>query len=216
MLVLLWAREGNGFRIVAYDVEEAAEPTIPFRSIRASVDETAPRAPRTAGDPGLIEAATRFHQAWLLDQDLEEALLFFTEDSFECLRSVSEGAMGADRSSMLTMLEQVSSRVAARDSLASAIRTIEPRQPDIAVVAHPHEDAFTLVPVTDGFGDAAACGEDPPSRDEIRASTGSNASGRYSISYFQLNLSGDPAFLWMLWTRGDGAWAIRYWTVVTP
>jgi hypothetical protein len=213
VLVLIWAREPGGFRVVAFDVEEAAEPTVPLRVARVETAE--PRARRVAGPASLVEAVTRFHRAWFVDADIDRALSFFDEPAYACLTPFADGLVTADRASMRAMLEGVRGTKAARSTLRDAIRTIEPSQLDLAVIDHPQQGAFTLLPVPDRFGDGAVCGQEMPDRASLASQGTPVASGLRYVSYFQLNRPGDPAFLWMLWSSTGGSWTIRYWTLVT-
>lgn len=216
VLVLLWAKEPGGFRIVAIDVEEAAEPSLPIRSSRRSPAAAAPRARRVAGPRALIEAATAFHRAWFAERDSERALTYFDVGSYRCLAAVSDGSLAADPESMRTMIAEVGARTVAGTMLASAIRTVEPAQSGVEVVDHASQAAFSLVPVSDAFADRLACDVEPsaPARDE--SAVGEARGNRSFVSYFQLNVPGDPAYLWMLWKPGAGGWQITYWTLVTP
>jgi len=214
-LVLLWAREASGFRIVGVDVEEANEPTVPIGGPHGSIVALS-RARRVPGPSSLIEAATTFHRAWFLDRDVDRALSYFDEASFGCLPDVSDGAMRGDRDSMRTMLGEVSARAASRAALASAIRTVEPTQPGVEVVDHAGQQAFTVVPVSDPFVDAVTCGAELPVPAGAGPASGATRGNRGFVSYFQLNLPGDPAFIWMLWKPGADGWRVSYWTIVTP
>jgi len=214
VLVLLWTREPGGFRVVAMDVEEAAEPSVPIGGPARPVSASAPRARRVAGPAPLVDAATAFHRAWLLERNADRALSYFDEASYGCLPAVSDGALGADRESMRRMLDAVSQRVAPTSALDAAIRSVEPAQQGVDVVAHPEQRAFAIVPVGDAFATRAACGSDLPA--PAPAASETTGMGRAFVSYFQLNVPGDPAFLLMLWTRRGSDWRIPYWTVVEP
>jgi hypothetical protein len=216
VLVLLWTREPGGFRVVAMDVEEAAEPSVPIGAPARPVSAAAPRARRVAGPAPLVDAATAFHRAWLLERQVDRAFSYFDEASYGCLPAVSGGALGADRESMREMLAAVSQQVAPTSALDAAIRSIEPAQQGVDVVAHPEQRAFAIVPVGDAFADRAACGSELPAPAEVPIRGGTGGAGRAFVSYFQLNAPGDPAFLLMLWTRRGSDWRISYWTVVEP
>lgn len=215
-IVLVWAKEADGVRIVAVDVEEATEPSVPIRGSRPTAPSALPRARRVAGPPAMIDAVTAFHRAWFLDRDTERTLSYFDELSYGCLPSVSDGAMRADRPSLQTMLEHVSTGAPSRTALAVAIRTVEPTEPHVNVVDHAEQTAFTLVPVSDDVARAAECGRELAPMGISVPRPGTSQSGQAFVSYFQLNLPGDPAFVWMLWRYRADRWRVHYWTVETP
>jgi hypothetical protein len=216
VLVLLWTREPGGFRIVAMGVEEAGEPTLPIRGTSRPASASALRARRVSGPAPLVEAATAFHRAWLLDRNTDRALTYIDEASFGCLLAESDSALGANRESMRRMLEAVGARVASTSTLTAAIRTVEPAEPGANVVDHPEQRAFTIVPVGSAFAERAVCGSELPAPSPNRTAGEAEGLGRAFVSYFQLNLPGDPAFLLMLWTQRGSDWRIPYWTVVAP
>jgi hypothetical protein len=53
-----------------------------------------------------------------------------------------------------------------------------------------------------------------PQRQAIEAMGDNRAFGNYYASTFQLNLQGDPAYLWKLWAMERGQWMIIYWKVI--
>jgi hypothetical protein len=216
VLVLLWTRERSGFRIVATDVEEAAEPSLPIGSAARPSITRPRRARRVEGPAPLIETATAFHRAWFLDHDLDRTLSYFDTGAYPCLEAVSAGAMPGTRTSMRTMLGQVADRVQHRGSLSAAIRTTDPDQEGVDVVRHAEQSAFTLAPVGDSVFEAARCATEPPAAIPAGSTGGAVDLGRTYVSYFHLNVPGDPAFLLMLWVQHGTHWKIAHWTVITP
>jgi hypothetical protein len=188
-LLLIWAREAKEWRIVNIEAIEGAG-VLSARTARLA--PTAARNPRVAGDPGMTAAAQRYYETWLLDRDVERALAFYAPDSWR-----SSAAALADEGQTLNQAQTTTAlRRALRETinllgrrrLPQMIRGVPPVNPDMAIVTHTREDIFTVV--------------------------ASSEAGSY-ISYVQLLVPGEPAYLWSRWEKRDGRWLIASWEVVS-
>jgi hypothetical protein len=189
-MVLVWAREGKDWRVVAMEAIEAGG--MPGAARR--VPDAPKAAARVAGDPALIATVKAYYEAWLMARDVDRALTFYRPESWRssALALDDDGGVSdqaATGKALQRALQETLAILGRRRRLDEMIRGVPPVNPDVAVVTHAHERAFTIVALPEGGG---------------------------YISYVQLMVPGEPAYLWSRWAKTGPRWQIDHWEVVAP
>ena len=118
---------------------------------------------REAGDERLITAARGFLQAWLVEKRYEDAFHYLSPKSYSCYNLYRQEGRPEARSNdeagrlLLEGIKNAGARVGDIAAHHDAIRSVDLEHPDLVLVTHPDEDAFTLVGVPDHLGEAADC-----------------------------------------------------------
>jgi hypothetical protein len=212
VVYLVWGKEANAWRIVAFEAGDVNAGPAP--KLRATVDSQP--ASRVEGDPTAVAAIKDFYKTWFVNHQPRKALESFTNESIGCSRDLIEGAeklpAAALKSRLLTGMQRASDWAAGKTDLADSVRSPDEPQRETRIVAHPDEKYFLLVEVSNQYGSQLVCGKPLPKIDQ----PGPLAYGEYYASAVQFQVEGDPPVLWMLWKKIDGRWKVNYWQVVTP
>ena len=86
---LLWAQEGDYWKIVAIRIEDSSDAGI----VPNNAAETVPKVeePRSiAGDPAAVKDITEFYQTWIVKRNVAQASAFASPRSYQCLAAPSE------------------------------------------------------------------------------------------------------------------------------
>jgi len=93
----------------------------------------------------------------------------------------------------------------------------EPNHPDLKIVKHGQEQAFSIVSVPDYMAAAADCAKLKPGETLRVDRPGLNTHGRLYAASTRLKKAGpDAAVLWTLWSRPAGGWKVVSYLVVAP
>ncbi len=217
-LSLLWQKEGEHWKIVSWESEPSSD-TESVPDLRQQ--KTATTLQRLDAVPSFLTATTSFLTAWG-DGKIEEAAGYFSDRSLAChnlFLEEGEEPIGTDdelRARLKAGLGRVSERLQAMEDLSGVVKPVEISHPDVRIVTHDREEAFTLVNSPEYIAEGLGCqlrlagGEPPPA-------PGSKVYGHYYGTLFQLRLAGeDPAVLVLLWGKEDDRWRIVAYDVATP
>jgi len=221
-LSLLWAKREGYWKIISYEVEADArvgERGMP--DVRTKI-ETA-EVQTEAGDPELIAAAERFHEAWFVEKKYDEAFSFFTPDSYECVNlDLAEGQGTTDdteeqRTRLREGVGSFSDAIGPISKLEDAIDGVEPWDPRMHLVEHPRREAFGLIALPDWAGEQSTCSS-MVARDGVPATEAENKDyGRFFASALRADTAaGQPAVLYLAWAKQDGEWRIFAYRVENP
>lgn len=222
-LALLWSRSDDGnWRIQSYEVEphgeDSEEGTLP--DLR---EDTAAEAPeRVAGDPELIAASDGFLETWLVEKDVEAALGYIVESCLPCVNLALDPTeallttAAAQRQRLRLGMSRMSGELGAT-RLEDVISGVEPWIPDVRIVTHGREAAYSLLSIPDWMGRDAACdrrleGAEPTPVAARRASY-----GNYYVTAFNVDtLAGETVALLLAWAKLEGRWRIYSYKLVEP
>jgi hypothetical protein len=224
-LFTLWRKEAGYWRIVSFDVAEGGT-SLSLRSSSGSQVKTEMGAEKPdtsetiSGNQAAIERIAEFYQTWLVTRDYDKAMSYFSPRSYACVRAADEGKSEIPDSKEAQRLirdglQKVAQAAGEQKQLDEMMRPISQIDPELKVVKHANERAFTIVAISDQGGSQLVCGKDDvPQRQAIEAMGDNRAFANYYASTFQLNLEGDPAYLWKVWAIEGGQWMIIYWKVI--
>jgi hypothetical protein len=222
-IALLWTKEFGHWKIVSYEVEPhgAGDDTGKMPDVRPDVE--APEMKRVAGDPDLITATQGFLESWLIEKDIDKTLGYMDPSSFACVNlNLAPGETPKDtadeqRDRMRLGLTRSSEHLGSVAKLEDIIRGVDVFVPDVRIVSHSREEAYSLYGLPDWKGENARC----RARIEgIQASPpeGREPSyGRFYVSGLHIEtVAGETVALLLGWTKVDGAWRIYTYKVVEP
>ncbi|HNR40515.1 MAG TPA: hypothetical protein PKN61_15875 [Acidobacteriota bacterium] len=219
---LLWTKESDYWKVVAFRREppEAAPAATPDLRPPAAA---APALVRMPGDPAMTDAARRFFTAWLVAKDIPAAMAFFSPRVYPCLKKyLPEDAPATPPSGevgprLRHALADSSARVGPQRRLEEILQPVEPVLPVIGLVDHPDMAAFAILSVPDHLGERAGCDPAPQPGGRRSAPTVEAKYGHYFATSFQFRVQGgEPASIYLLWTRAAGEWTIVWLSIDTP
>jgi hypothetical protein len=236
-LFLLWRREAGYWRIVSFDRADGGGSlsvrTDTDTHLKSELSEGKPVMPETmGGNRQANERIADFYQTWLVSLEYEKAMSYFSPHSYACVNAVDEGKgkitdLKKARALIKDGLQQVAQATvggAARaaggaaggqNRLGEIMRPVAQMDPEMKIVKHANERAFTIVAIPDQVGRRLVCGKNEIPQETIDQAMRDNpVFGNYYASTFQLNLRGDPAYLWTMWAVEGGQWMIVYWKVI--
>jgi hypothetical protein len=219
---LLWEKELKWWRIVAFQ----ADPV----DYKAPVPDTNPDrgkarakgAPRVKGDPDFIRANHAFMNEWLVTRNYDAAFEHFSEGSYSCAnlyletegRRLSTSQAGRRLREDLTDLEE---HFPNPSGVGDVTDSAEVHHPDVKIVQHDHEDAYTLVSIPSYLGKSLDCTSALQDREFLPSEEDSMSYGDYYATAFQLDVPGeDQAVLYLVWHKNYGPWKITAFHLVTP
>jgi hypothetical protein len=224
-VTMLWAKEGNYWKVIAWDTEpEDAKPeAVPDtrKHARASASAPAPEAPAN-GDPQLLRSSEQFLRSWLVADDFSAAEQFFSPHSSDCVSAflapgeqepqTPEQYAAAVRAALTTVGKDVGQVQHLRD----AIEPVEPEHDDLKTVAHSEANAYALVAVPDYLAASFTCRKQAATPEPAAESSAKNY-GKYYAMLFALRTPGDhPASLAFLWSKEAGQWKIVSYSLMAP
>jgi hypothetical protein len=222
-IALLWTQEGGHWKIVSYEVEPhgAGDDTGKMPDVRPDMET--PQMKRVAGDPDLIAATEGFLENWLVEKDIDKTLGYLDPSSLPCVNlNLAPGETPKDtveeqRERMRLALTRSSEYLGSVAKLEDIIRGVDVFVPDVRIVSHGREEAYSLYGLPDWKGENARC------RARIEGTQASPPEGRepsygrFYVSGLHIEtVAGETVALLLGWTKVDGAWRIYTYKVVEP
>jgi hypothetical protein len=221
-LATLWSRESKRWQLISYDVDPE------WDEYRAPDTAKAPPPPSptayTEAPPQVVEAATKFLDAWLVKRDLDEASGYLSAKCAECARlnldpdEKQPGTAGNAQALLKSALRRVTVTTGIVKHLDGAIVAAEPNHEDIKLVKHGNSKAFALASIPDYMASALDCGSRAVGEPiAFNASAGGKTYGKYYAMGLRLVKAGeDSGVLWAVWAHEGGGWKVVSYTVLTP
>ena len=222
-LATLWMRDAKDFwRLISYDVDPVwDEYRVPNTATTAP-----PPAPieYTTAPADLIGGVTKFLEAWLVKQDLNEASRYLSAKCAECLKLNRDAGHPEPKTAVDAQVELKNAMQSVLDTtgtvkaLEEAIVAPLPNHEDIKLVKHAKSKAFALASIPDYMGDALDCAARTPGEPvNFKPATGAKNYGKYYVMGFRLAKTGeDSGVLWAVWAQDGSAWKLTAYTVLTP
>ena len=218
-LGLLWTKEEGYWRVVSYVVEPSrTDPSATMPNLGPA--SVMPELRREAGDPELIAATEDFLDRWFLTKDYDRAVEYVSRSCYLCLDLDAAGDRSPTPASRLLRLREgfrlVGDHVGAADELEDVVESVEPAHVDTRVVSHPHEDAYSLMSVSDWLGEELDCKRRV---DGIFSAPDERAErfGSYYLSAFRIKtVAGETMPFVLTWAKEGGAWRILSYKIERP
>ena len=159
---MFWAKEQGYWKIVSYEVEpEEAADQGSMPDIRTASE--IPEPERKPGAPGLTDATEAFLEAWLVEKDIDKALDFVAPSAYPCVNLNLDPGRDAKATAEEQAARNPSGIGAGERGLgygvtAGAIMNgVEPATPNVYIVTHPREEAYSLLGVPDWMANDGMC-----------------------------------------------------------
>jgi hypothetical protein len=221
-LATLWSRESKRWHLISYDVDPV------WDEYRAPDTATAPPAAApvayTTAPGELVEASTKFLEAWFVRRDLDGAAAYLSRQCADCVKlnqSLDEVDVRTAEDPKLQLkkaLRRVTETAGTVTKLGDAIVAPQPSHADIQLVRHQNSNAFTIASIPDYMAKALECNSrregEPVS---FHSPAGQKSYGKFYAMGLRLAKTGeDSGVLWSVWTQEDGAWRLVAYTVLSP
>ena len=217
VMSLLWAQEGDYWRIVAIRIEDSSNAGI----VPNNAAETVPKVeePRSiTGDPAAVKEITEFYQTWIVKRNVIQASAFASPRSYACLAAPSENQK------KLTPIARIQSglqgplpRIPSGANLSDMMSSLQPSNDLLRPVQQENSNAFAMMAVPDQKADSFLCQRRqlPEGSRDLKPSDAKY--GTYYLSASRLNYGEEqsPALL-LLWTKENASWKVVAWAVELP
>jgi len=218
IMSLLWAQEGNYWKITAVRIEDTSgQGRIPTHfAATAEPAEPAPKA--IAGDPGVVKDITEFYQLWIEKRDIGQALGFVSQRSYPCLAEPSaEEEQLTPNLRTRAALERLADQIPRRANLSEMMSGVQPKNQLLRPVEHGYSKAFAVMGLPDQKADSFLCHQrDRPEKSPNLTPADARYGGFYlSGSTLSFGEEESPALL-LLWARENSRWKVVAWAVEVP
>ena len=214
VMTLLWAREGDYWKITTIRLEDGSGAGIVPAKSAAQVEPPVEEPRAIAGDPAAGKAILDFYQAWIVKRDVIRASSFASPRSYGCLPSPSKEQQKLTPVARIQSgLQQPLGKIPSGANLSDMMSSLQPRNDLLPPVQQENSKAFAIMAVPDQKASSFLCGnrkhEDAPELKPADAKYGA-----YYLSASQLNYGKEesPALL-LLWTKEEAVWKIVAWAV---
>ena len=217
----LWAKENKRWMLISYDVEpEFDSARIPHA---AAAPPESPPLSYVKADPELVRAATDFAEKWLVSKHVDQAFQYLSPASYACVNlyrtdDAPEPKTPAAQAELTRSgMQKVANMLGHTKALPDAIVAPEVSHPDLKLVKHGNAQAFALISIPDYMAAASDCARRAPGQDLVfDESAGRGYGNAYAMGFKVAEAEGDPAALWLVWTKQDGNWKIASYAVLAP
>jgi hypothetical protein len=185
---------------------------------------SAPAEPeRKSGDPTLITATKQFLEAWLIQKNYDRAFGFIAPSCYPCVNldldpGETAKSTAKEQAEQLRLgLEQSGAHVGSVANLEDIIDGVDMWVPDVHIVTHPREDAYTLYGIPDWMAEDTTCQKRLEGAEATPLESRTPSYGRYYVSALRIDTAaGETVALLLGWTKEGGAWRIYAYEVAEP
>ncbi len=217
-IFFLWQKEGVYWKIIAFDTLEHGEGTI---FTKKALPQHAPVIiTQVDGDKGLIKTIEKFLETWLEDKRPEEALEYFSPESFAC--AADESVPAARRSSNVLRRDTLNglrhiARYPHKGDIEDILEAPVLKNGNVRVVRHEDADDYIILSVPDQRAQILRCGNPLSNAELNRSLAEAPVYGNLYVLAFQFEqVDHEPAVLFTGWRKTDAGWRIFWWEVETP
>ena len=221
-LELLWEKRDGYWKIVSYEADVEADPEAGGLPEIGEQPETE-SPPKAEADKALIAANQRFLEAWLVEKDYDQALGYVSPRSYACVNLALDPGQppiedpDSQRQRLLLAMRQVGEKVGRVESLEAVVDGVEPWDPQVRIIEHPEQEAFSLFALPDWIGRQAGCEARLERADTPAVPDESRGYGSYYATALRFDtLAGESPALLLGWDRKDGDWKVFAYKVVEP
>jgi len=218
VVATLWQNQRGYWKLISYAVDPGVGRTgVPALS-------TAPSAAAletVAGDPAMIRAATEFLNAWWVGKNPNRALGYLAPSCLDCVDLFSDqaarSATPAARREILRRAIADTAKAAVAPRLSDAILAPAVHHPDLKLVKHAEDAAFTVVALPDSMGASADCARWKKDGFVQNDPAGAPTYGRYYATGFSRNAANaSGTVLWLVWDKSGATWKAVSYLLMAP
>ena len=224
-ITLLWRKEGKYWKVIAWDMEP--EEAIPGKTPdmrRRQPTKAAPTETQASADPEFVQASHDFLYSWLVADNFDHTLAYFSERSYNCVSDYLPSDQRAPSTSteyaayIRSAMTSVGQDVGPVQHLRDAVEPVQPEHDDLRIVHHMDEGAYTVVAVPDHLADLFLCDKESSQHPyDATADPKRSIYGNYYAILFSLRTPSEhSAALTLLWAKENQKWKIIGYEVLAP
>ena len=158
VMTLLWAKEGDYWKITAIRLEDGSDADIVPKNAAARAEPSVEEPRNIAGDPTAEKEILEFYQTWIVKRDVIRASTFASPRSYECLPSPSKDQQKLTPIARIQSgLQQPLERIPPGANLADMMSSLQPRDDLLPPVQHEDSKAFAIMAVPDQMAPSFLC-----------------------------------------------------------
>ncbi len=217
VMTLLWAKEGDYWKITAIRLEDGSDADIVPGNAAAQAEPSVEEPRNIAGDPTAEKDILEFYQTWIVKRDVIRASTFASSRSYECLPSPSKDQQKLTPIARIQSgLQQPLERIPSGANLSDMMTSLQPNNDLLPPVQHEDSKAFAIMAVPEQMASSFLCQH----RQFATAPDLKPADAKYGAYYLsasQLNYGAEesPPLL-LLWTKEEAGWKVIAWAVELP
>ena len=217
VMTLLWAKEGDYWKITAIRLEDGSDANIVPENAAAQAEPSVEKPRSIAGDPTAEKDILNFYQAWIVKRDVIRASTFASPRSYECLPSPAKDQQKLTPIARIQSgLQRPLERIPTGTNLSDMMTSLQPSNDLLPPVQHENSKAFAIMAVPDQMASSFLC------KDRHLAAVpdlkpADAKYGAYYLSASRLNYGEEesPALL-LLWSKEESRWKVVAWAVELP
>jgi hypothetical protein len=217
LMSLVWAQEGDYWKIVAIRVEDGSDSGIVPKSATAKLPVVEELKP-IAGDPVAVKDITAFYQLWIGKRDSSQAARFVSPRSYACISAPADGQKKLTPSARIQSgLERALKKISSQPSLSDMMASLQPVNDLLRPVEQDNSKAFAIMAVPDQMAPSFLCQNRHLSGEEPELKPADAKYGSYYLSASRLNFGDEesPGLL-LLWSKEKTDWKVVAWAVEVP
>jgi len=218
VMSLLWAHEGDYWKIIAIHIEDGSDAGLVPNSDAAHAVPSVEEPREIAGDPALVKDVTQFYQTWVVKRNVTQASHFASQRSFACLSAPTEDQKKlAPIARVRSGLQQPLAKIPASENILDMMSGMQPQNDLLRPVQQENSKAFAIMAVPDQKANSFLCQHRQTSDVSPDLQPADAKYGAYYLSASRLNYGEEqsPALL-LLWTKEGVGWKVVAWAVELP
>ena len=218
VMSLLWAQEGDYWKIIAIRIEDSSDAGLVPNNAAAQTEPSVEEPRNIAGDPAAVKDITEFYQTWIVKRNVTQASTFASQRSYQCLAAPSgEEKKLTPIVRIRSGLEQPLTRIPSGANLSDMMSSVQPVNDLLRPVQQETSNAFAMMAVPDQKADSFLCQHRhlPEASSEVNPIDAKY--GTYYLTASRLNYGEEqsPALL-LLWAKEEAGWKVVAWAVELP
>ena len=158
VMTLLWAKEGDYWKITAIRLEDGSDADIVPGNAAAQAEPSVEEPRNIAGDPTAEKDILEFYQTWIVKRDVIRASTFASSRSYECLPSPSKDQQKLTPIARIQSgLQQPLERIPSGANLSDMMTSLQPNNDLLPPVQHEDSKAFAIMAVPDQMASSFLC-----------------------------------------------------------
>ena len=154
VMTLLWAKEGDYWKITAIRLEDSSDAGIVPSNAAAQAEPSVEEPRSIAGDPAAEKDILEFYQTWIVKRDVIRASTFASPRSYQCLPSPSKDQQKLTPIARIQSgLQQPLERIPSGANLSDMMSSLQPSNDLLPPVQHENSKAFAIMAVPDQMAD---------------------------------------------------------------
>ncbi len=217
VMTLLWAKEGDYWKITAIRLEDGSDAGIVPGNAAAQAEPSEEEPQSIAGDPTAEKDILEFYQTWIVKRDVIRASTFASSRSYGCLPPPSKDQQKLTPIARIQSgLQQPLERIPSGANLSDMMTSLQPSNDLLPPVQHESSKAFAIMAVPEQMASSFLCqNRQLESAPDLKPADAKYGAYYLSASRLKYGEEESPALL-LLWTKEEAGWKVVAWAVELP